>query len=75
MKQELSDKIDVILTQCNFLCNRVRVFVEKNLFFKSILIALFEPNNLFKSVARKTFFCDVLNKCCRSDVDVSRKFV
>ena len=47
---------------------------QKLFFFKSILIALFELSNLFKSVARKTFFCDVfcgvLNQC----FDVLRKF-
>ena len=33
---------------------------KKNFFYKSILNRLFEVNIHFKSVARKTFFCDVL---------------
>ena len=38
--------------------------VEKIYFFNSILIVLFERNNVFTSVARKNFFCDVLGKFC-----------
>ena len=45
-------------------------YSKKNLFFKSILITLIELNNPFKSVARKTFFCDVL----KSFVEVMLNF-
>jgi hypothetical protein len=50
-------------------------FLSKKIyFFNFIPIALFESNNLFKIVAEKLFFCDVLNKWCSSDVDGLRKF-
>jgi hypothetical protein len=41
---------------------------------KSILITLFKLKNPFKSIARKTNFCDVLNKFCWSDVKWCRRF-
>jgi hypothetical protein len=45
-------------------------FCQKKFFFESIVITLFEPNEVLRSVARKTFFVmfeQVLKSMCRGN--------
>ena len=43
-----------------FSMHEVQCLVKKNRFFKPIPFVLLKPNNIFKSVTRETFFCDVV---------------